>query len=81
MQRPVSPKSKILFSDIGLMLVMLLKSRCENAITGMFGDTWKVINVPTKGILSNVDAFYRREGEVSYSTNGYLVIQDLVKRK
>jgi hypothetical protein len=79
MQRPVSPKSKIQSYDIGLMLAMLLKSRCRNAITGMFGDTWKVINVPTKGILSNVDAFYRREGEVGYSTNGYLVIEDLLK--
>lgn len=81
MQRPVSAKSKILSYDIGLMLAMLLKSRCKNAITGMFGDTWKVINVPTQGILSNVDAFYRREGEVGYSTNGYLVIQDLLKSK
>jgi len=81
MQQAISPKSKILSYDIGLMLAMLLKSRCRNAITGMFGDTWKVINVPTKGILSNVDAFYRREGEVGYSTNGYLVIEDLLKRK
>lgn len=81
MQRPVSPKSKILSYDIGLMMAMLLKSRCKNAITGMFGDTWKIINVPTKGILSNVDVFYRREGEVGYSTNGYLVIKDLIQRK
>ena len=81
MQSPVSPKSKILSYDIGLMLAMLLKSRCKNAMTGMFGDTWKVINVPTKGILSNVEAFYQREGEVGYTTNGYLVIQDLLKSK
>ncbi|MDR3219184.1 MAG: TROVE domain-containing protein [Dysgonamonadaceae bacterium] len=81
MQTPISPKSKILSYDIGLMLAMLLKSRCSTAITGMFGDKWKVINVPTQGILSNVDTFYRREGEVGYATNGYLVIDDLIKRK
>lgn len=81
MQQPVSPKSKILAYDIGLMLAMLLKSRCRNAVTGMFGDLWKIINVPAKGILSNVDTFYRREGEVGYSTNGYLVIEDLIQRK
>jgi hypothetical protein len=81
MQQPVSAKSMILSYDIGLMLAMLLKSRCKNAITGMLGDTWKVINVPAKGILSNVDAFYRREGEVGYATNGYLVIEDLLKSK
>lgn len=79
MQKPVSPKSKILAYDIGLMLAMILKSRCKNAITGMFGDKWKIINVPSSGILSNVDAFYKREGEVGYSTNGYLVIEDLIK--
>ena len=81
MQRPISERSTILAYDIGLMLAMLFKSRCKNAITGMFGDTWKVITVPTQGILSNVDAFYRRNGEVGYSTNGYLVIQDLLNSK
>lgn len=81
MQRAISPKSKIMSYDIGLMLAMLLNARCKRAVTGMFGDTWKVINVPTSDILSNVEAFYRREGEVGYSTNGYLVIEDLLNRK
>jgi 60 kDa SS-A/Ro ribonucleoprotein len=81
MQQPVSAKSKILYYDIGLMLAMLLQSRCENVITGMFGDTWKAIQVPKKNILANVQEFYNREGEVGYSTNGYLVIKDLLKRK
>jgi 60 kDa SS-A/Ro ribonucleoprotein len=80
MQKPISAKSKVLNYDIGLMLAMLLKNRCDNAITGMFGDTWKVINVPNKNILANVQEFYRREGEVGYSTNGYLVVKDLLQR-
>ncbi len=46
----------------------------------MFGDKWKVINVPKTNILSNVDEFHRREGEVGYSTNGYLVVKDLLQR-
>jgi hypothetical protein len=81
MQRPISTKSKVQNYDIGLMLAMLLQNRCKNVITGMFGDTWKVINVPKKNILSNVDEFHRREGEVGYSTNGYLVIKDLLQHK
>jgi hypothetical protein len=81
MQQPVSARSKVQNFDIGLMLAMLLQSRCENVITGMFGDTWKVINVPKKNILANVMEFHRREGEVGYATNGYLVIQDLIQRK
>lgn len=81
MQQPISPKSKVLHYDIGLMLGMLLKSRCKNVVSGIFGDTWKIVNLPDSGVLSNVDAFYKREGEVGYSTNGYLVIKDLIDRK
>ncbi|MGY4539886.1 60 kDa SS-A/Ro ribonucleoprotein [Mucilaginibacter sp. UYNi724] len=81
MQVPVSAKSKILLYDVGLMLAMLLQSRCKNVEVGMFGDKWKTITVPRNNILGNVQEFYRREGEVGYSTNGYLVIKDILSRK
>jgi 60 kDa SS-A/Ro ribonucleoprotein len=81
MQKAISAKSKIQNYDIGLMLAMLLQSRCENVQTGMFGDTWKIINVSRRNVLSNVQEFYKREGEVGYSTNGHLVIQDLINRR
>jgi hypothetical protein len=81
MQQPVSPKSSVMNYDIGLMLGMLLKSRCKNVVSGIFGDRWKTVNLPDGGILSNVGAFYKREGEVGYSTNGYLVVEDLLKRE
>ncbi len=80
MQTPVSAKSSIKNYDIGLMLGMMLQSKCKNVEVGMFGDTWKVINVSAKNILQNVQEFYKREGEVGYATNGYLVIDDLIKR-
>jgi len=81
MQTPVSAKSKVLLYDVGLMLAMLLQSRCKNVEVGMFGDTWKTIAVPRSNILGNVQEFYKREGEVGYSTNGFLVIKDLLARK
>lgn len=81
MQRVISAKSKVQNYDIGLMLAMLLQHRCGNVITGMFGDKWKVINLPRNQVLANVDEFHRREGEVGYSTNGYLVIKDLLDRR
>jgi hypothetical protein len=81
MQTPVSAKSKVLLYDVGLMLAMLLQSRCKNVEVGMFGDKWKTITVPRNNILSNVIEFHRREGEVGYATNGYLVIKDLLSRK
>ncbi|XZF14539.1 TROVE domain-containing protein [Chitinophagaceae bacterium MMS25-I14] len=81
MQKPVSAKSKILLYDIGLLLGMLLQSKCDNVVAGMFGDSWKIVSLPAKNILSNVDAFYKREGEVGYSTNGFMVLRDLITRK
>lgn len=81
MQQPVSFRSKVLLFDIGLVLAMLLQTRCRNVEVGMFGDTWKTIAVPKSNVLANVQQFYQRAGEVGYSTNGYLVIQDLLKRR
>lgn len=80
MQKAVSAKSKIMLYDVGLMLGMLLQSRCKNVVSGMFGDRWKIINMPKRNVLSNVNEYYRREGEVGYATNGYLVIDDLIRR-
>lgn len=81
MQQPISQKSKVLLYDIGLLLGMLLQHKCSNVITGMFGDTWKAVSMSPDNILGNVDEFYRREGEVGYATNGFLVLEDLIKRK
>ncbi|KXH80430.1 TROVE domain-containing protein [Chryseobacterium kwangjuense] len=81
MQKAVSPKSKILLYDIGLLMSMILQSQCKNVITGMFGDSWKRVPMPKNGILRNVNEFYKREGEVGYSTNGYLVIEDLISKR
>lgn len=81
MQKSVSPRSKILLFDVGLILGMLLQSKCKRVVTGMFGDKWKVINMPNHGVLSNVDEYYKREGEVGYATNGHKVIDDLIHRK
>jgi hypothetical protein len=81
MQSPVSVKSKIQRFEIGAMLAMLLQNKCNNVITGIFGETWKVINVPHASILTNTAILAKRIGEVGHSTNGYLVIQDLIRRK
>jgi hypothetical protein len=81
MQQAISARSKVEWYDIGLMLGMLLQHKCQRVSTGIFGDSWKVINLPKSQILSNADELHRREGEVGYSTNGYLVIKYLVERK
>lgn len=80
MQKPISARSKVLLYDIGLVLGMLMHGKCANVISGMFGNTWKVIHMPKRGVLSNVAEYYKREGEVGYATNGYLVIEDLIAK-
>jgi 60 kDa SS-A/Ro ribonucleoprotein len=80
MQQPISPRSKVLLYDVGLVLGMLLQSRCMHVVTGMFGATWKRVPLPQGQVLRNVQELYRREGEVGYDTNGHLVIQDLRQR-
>jgi len=81
MQQPVSSRSKVQLYDVGLVLGMLLQSRCQHVTAGMFGNTWKRLSLPRGPVLRNVDEFYRREGEVGYSTNGHLVVQDLRTRR
>lgn len=80
MQKPISARSSVQLYDIGLILAMLLQSRCDNAVTGMFGEKWKVINMPAKNILANAQEYHKREGEVGYATNGHLVIDHLIKK-
>jgi 60 kDa SS-A/Ro ribonucleoprotein len=80
MQKNISAKSSIMYYDIGLVLAMLLKRNCKNVVAGMFGDTWKTVTLGSKNVLANVDAFYKREGEVGYATNGYKVIDYLIDK-
>jgi len=80
MQTPISAKSKVQNYDIGLLLGMLLQHKCKSVVSGIFGDSFKIINLPQNSILQNVDELHRREGEVGYSTNGYLVLDGLLRK-
>ena len=80
MQTTISPKSKVMNYDIGLLLGMLLQFRCKSVVTGMFGTDFKIVNLPKSSILQNVDELHNREGEVGYSTNGHLVLRELEQK-
>jgi hypothetical protein len=81
MRAPVSQNSRICRYDIGLMLGVLLKSKCPDAVFGIFGDRWKTVNVPDGGILKGVSAMSRLVNSAGYSTNAHLVLQDLIDRR
>ena len=75
----ISPKSTVMLYDIGILFSMLLKSKCKSVVSGMFGSTWKELNLPLDNILANTIEMQRREGEVGYSTNGHKVIEYLIE--
>lgn len=79
MMTKISPKSSIEMYDIGLTLGMILQHKCKYVVTGIFGDTFKTKTFPRDSILENVMKFKSIEGEVGYSTNGYKVLDYLIK--
>lgn len=80
MEKVISKNSSIERFDIGIMLGMMANRFAGQTITGMFGETWKVVPMSRNdGILKNTIEMHRREGEVGYSTNGYKVIDYLLE--
>ncbi|MBR6284915.1 MAG: TROVE domain-containing protein [Muribaculaceae bacterium] len=78
MRTPVSPNSSVRNYDIGILLSMLLRSRCHQVVAGIFGDEWKVVNMPTDNILMATRQLERLGNTVGFSTNGYKVIDWLI---
>lgn len=81
MWTPVSARSTVQNYDIGLLLSMLLRSRCKEVVAGIFGDSWKVVNMPNNNILMATQQLHSMAGQVGYSTNGYKVIDWLISNK
>lgn len=71
---PISARSKIRNVDIGMTLGVLLNSKCEQTIFGIFGDTWRTVALD-KGntTLKNIALVERRANSVGFSTNGHKV--------
>jgi len=80
MQTNMSERSQMQMYDVGLLLGQLLKLRAKDTVVGIFGDIWKVKNFRSEKVLDNTMALHSIEGEVGYSTNGYLVIEDLIAK-
>ena len=81
MCQPVSGNSSVMCYHIGLLLSMLMKHRCPQAVTGMFGDIWKAYDMPSANVLQNTIDMIRHMGEVGYATNGHKVIDWLIREK
>lgn len=77
----ISQKSTVRNYDIGILLAMLLRNRCKQVVAGIFGDEWKVINMPSDNILAATRQMERLCNTVGFSTNGYKVIDWLWEQK
>jgi 60 kDa SS-A/Ro ribonucleoprotein len=81
MKHRVSGYNSVRRYDIAPLLAMILKSRGEQVITGIIGNTWKPMELPGRPILSATDELRLREGEAGYAINAHLVLQDLLRKK
>ena len=80
MLSPVSENSSVMNYHIGLLLSMLMRHRCKNVVTGMFASDWKDVDMSSENILQSTVDMISRSGEVGYTTNGYKVIEWLIKQ-
>jgi hypothetical protein len=80
MWSPISQKSTIRNYDIGILLSMLLRSRCKQVVAGVFGNDWKVVNMPNDNVLMATRQLERLGNTVGFSTNGYKVINWLMEQ-
>jgi len=79
MQTAISIMSRVERFEIGAMLSIVANSFCSHAITGIFGDDWKVVPMSkSSGILGSTLKTVGMIGSVGYSTNGYKVIDYLL---
>jgi 60 kDa SS-A/Ro ribonucleoprotein len=81
MQNKISEKSKILLQDVGLVLGMMLQFKCRKVLTGIFGETFEMITLPSNDILKNALAFIKMNGRVGHSTNGWKILDYCINRK
>lgn len=77
----ISYRSTIRNYDIGILLSMLFRSRCKQVVSGIFGDEWKVVNMPNDNILMATRQLECLGNTVGFSTNGYKVINWLIEQK
>lgn len=81
MQHSLSPNSKIMYYEVGNMLAMMLQSRCKKVVSGIFADSWKVVNHSHMSILGNTCSLSSRIGEVGYGTYGGKPLEWLINEK
>lgn len=80
MESKLSDKGNVSYNDVGAMLMSIASKFCDNAITSVFGEDFKVVNVSDRdGIISNMKKFANTN--VGHSTYMYKSIEYLLSNK
>jgi hypothetical protein len=78
MNSSISARSTIQQYEIGLLLSMLLQ-KVTRCYTGIFGTEFLIKQLPKDNILANTSNLNHLSREVGWSTNGYKVIEWLIR--
>ena len=81
MKRPVNGTIGAQRFDVAPLLAYLWKTRGYSVISGIIGNTWRPQEPAGRPILLATDEFRAHEGEAGYAINGWLVLQDLLRKK
>jgi hypothetical protein len=80
MSSPISERSKVQKHHIANLLQSMANRISDEAITSVFGETFKVVHAdPSDGIITNMRKF--RATDVDHSTNAWLSVEWLNKQK
>lgn len=80
-QQPANGYTNVQRFDIGPLLACSWQNRGDQVITGIIGNTWRLLEGPVRPILGATDQFRRHEGEAGYAINAWLILQDLLRKK
>jgi 60 kDa SS-A/Ro ribonucleoprotein len=67
--------------DVAPLLASLWKSRGDQLITGIIGNTWRPLEPTARPVLMSTDEFRKHEGEAGYAINAWLIFQDLLRKR
>ena len=80
MDSPLSQKSTLRMNEVGASFGAMLYKRSDQVITYGFGESTRQISLsPRAGVLTNAKVIVSTH--VGHSTNGHLVVQDLIRHK
>ncbi len=80
MEGTLSPKSKVSYKDVALLQAATVAHVCKNFTLGMFAERFGVVNIASGSpVCSTVTGLKNQSNNYGGATNGYLVLEHLIK--